>query len=85
MKALITLILVLFFGTLAVAQDTPSTVSIKAGVKTETPREIVVPAQSVKEVPGDDAKAVARLYRYRNYRVQKELNFTTKKNKAKLA
>lgn len=85
MKALITLILVLFFAVLAVAQDTPSSTSIVDGATKAASLELVVPIEASKDVPGANSKSIARLYRFRNYRVLKELNFTTKKNKAKLA
>lgn len=85
MKALITLIIVLLFGSLAIAQDQPSNVNSDVNLKVETPEEFIVVEHASISVPGDDGDAIARLYRFRNSHVLKELNFTTKKNRAKLA
>ena len=75
MKAIVTIIFILFIGLAAQAQDkTPE-------VKVETiETEIVM----ITKITQED-NAVARLYRRSGSRVKKALNFSTKRNKAKLA
>ena len=73
MKTITTLIFVLLIGFTAQAKDA-KIVSFETTVKT-----------AVKEVKVSNDKEVARLYRFKNSLVKKELNFTTKRNSAKLA
>ena len=73
MKTIATLIFVLLIGFTAQAKDA-RVVSFETTVKT-----------AVKEVKVSNDKEVARLYRFKNSLVKKELNFTTKRNSAKLA
>ena len=75
MKAIVTIIFILFIGLTAQAQDKA------AEVKVETVKTEIV---TVTEITEED-NAVARLYRRPNSRVKKALNFTTKRNKSKLA
>ena len=75
MKAIVTIIFILFIGLTAQAQDKAAEVKVET-VKTEIVK--------VTEIAQED-NAVARLYRRPNSRVKKALNFTTKRNKAKLA
>lgn len=84
MKAIVTLILILFFGSLAIAQDSTSAVQNFDDIKTFAQKELVQPVQSVDKVQ-PTADEMARLYRFKNSRVLKELTFVTKRNKAKLA
>ena len=72
MKAIITIIFTLFIGFAAQAKDASVEVAFEQ-VKLE-----VVKAEAEKQ-------EVARLYRFKNSRVKKELTFTTKRTKAKLA
>ncbi|MCW5515912.1 hypothetical protein [Muriicola sp. Z0-33] len=77
MKAIITLIFILFIGFAAQAQDAKvvtKIATIEMGIVTDTNEE-------VKETTTE----VARLYKRSNSRVKKALSFTTKRNKAKLA
>ena len=75
MKTIVTIIFIIFIGLTAQAQDkTPE-------VKVETVKTEIV---TVTNITVQD-NAVARLYRRPNTRVKKALNFTTKRNKAKLA
>ncbi|MBT8185512.1 MAG: hypothetical protein KJN76_11780 [Eudoraea sp.] len=77
MKAIVTLIFILFIGFAAQAQ----------GTKTETKVatvEMGIVIDTIKEVNTASNK-VARLYRRSNSRVKKALSFTTKRNKAKMA
>ena len=75
MKAIVTIIFILFIGLAAQAQDKQSE------AKVETFKTEIVTVTTISQ----DDNAVARLYRRPNSRVKKALNFTTKRNKAKLA
>ena len=78
MKTIFTIIAVVFFGTVAMAQDNSKEVkvdTITVGV------ELKVEVQQTMEKETE----VARLYKFKNSRVKKELSFSTKKNQAKLA
>jgi hypothetical protein len=74
MKTILTLIFVLFIGVAAQAQNGV------AQVKVET-----VGMSIVKEVTVKNENSVARLYMFKNSKITKELSFSTKLNKAKLA
>ncbi len=78
MKASLTLIAIIFFGTFAVAQTT-----IKE-IKVETITENVILIKEVKQELNLKGK-VARLYMFKNSRIKKELAFKTKRNRSKLA
>ena len=73
MKAIVTIIFIFFIGITAQAQDKTPELKVET-VKTEIVTDIKV-----------EDNAVARLYRRSNSRVKKALNFTTKRNKAKMA
>lgn len=73
MKTITTLIFVLLIGFTAQAKDA-SVVAFETGFVT-----------AVKEVKAQEENKVARLYRFKNSQVKKELSFATKNNKAKLA
>ncbi len=73
MKTIATLIFVLLIGFTAQAKDA-SVVTFETGFVT-----------AVKEVKAQEENKVARLYRFKNSQVKKELSFATKNNKAKLA
>ncbi|MGB5819905.1 MAG: hypothetical protein WBG90_10520 [Saonia sp.] len=79
MKAVLTLIIVLFFGVVATAQDT------KTESKVEVVTFSITSTDNVKEISIENENSVARLYKFKNSRVKKALAFTTKRNKAKLA
>jgi hypothetical protein len=72
MKAIATLIFILLIGFAAQAQETT------VEVETETAKKEIV-TETTKE------NSVARLYRFKNSRIKKELSFKTSKNTAKLA
>ena len=75
MKTVATIIFIIFISFTAQAQNnTPE-------VKVETVKTEIVTVTNIKV----EDNAVARLYRRPNTRVKKALNFTTKRNKAKLA
>jgi hypothetical protein len=73
MKTIATLIFVLLIGFTTQAKD-GQVVAFENG--------IVSVEQEVKVA---EENKIARLYRFKNSLVKKELSFTTKKNKAKLA
>ena len=75
MKALLTLSIALFFTTLAQAQKAPAQVKVDA-IQME-----VVQLSSVKVSVAKKDNKVARLYRRAGSRVNKELSFTTKKDR----
>ncbi len=78
MKAILTIIAIIFFGTLAMAQDMSKEVKVETttvGVELN----VEIQEETEKEVE------VARLYMFKNSRVKKALSFRTKRNKAKLA
>lgn len=78
MKAFLTFIAVVFFGTLAMAQS-PS-----KDIKVETiTMEITLDIEIKKE--NNTNNEVARLYKFKNSRIKKALAFRTKKNRSKLA
>lgn len=83
MKAIITIILVVFFGTFAFAQDA------KTEVKVDTIEMGVVLTENVSEVSIEieinNDKETARLYKFKNSRVKKALVFATKRNASKFA
>jgi hypothetical protein len=78
MKTLLTLIFVLFIGVAAQANNADQE------VKVETVTMNIVTATQ-NEVSVKNENKVARLYMFKNSRVKKELSFSTKLNKAKLA
>lgn len=81
MKTIITLVLVIFLGVSAQAQNNTKE------LKVETMEMGIVGASSsiVKDVVLEKETEVARLYKYKNSRIKKALKFTTKRNKAKMA
>ncbi|PXX29199.1 hypothetical protein [Arenibacter sp. ARW7G5Y1] len=79
MKTILTLIFVLFIGVAAQAQNDA------VQVKVETIVMSIVNATEKQEVAIKSNNSLARLYRFKNSKVTKELSFSTKLNKAKLA
>jgi len=78
MKTILTIIAVTFFGTVAMAQD------ISIGEKVDVINAAVVLDIDIDRTIRKDRK-MARLYKFKNSRIKKELSFSTKKNKSKLA
>jgi hypothetical protein len=78
MKTLLTLIFVLFIGVAAQAN------TVEQEVKVETVTMSIV-TSTKNEVSVKNENKVARLYMFKNSRIKKELSFSTKLNKAKLA
>jgi len=75
MKAILTLIFILFFSTSAIAQNEVKVNTITMNVELN----ITI------DQDGTNGNKVARLYRFKNSRVKKALKFTTKKNRSKIA
>lgn len=83
MKSILTLVLVLFFGAIALAQNTNDKVeTFKIGVVLVTDNSTSIDQQKTTI---SSENTVARLYRYKNSRVKSELRFSTLKNRLKLA
>ncbi len=72
MKTLLTIIFIFFISFAAQAQDNTAEVIV------ETAKKEVVTETTTEN-------SVARLYRFKNSRIKKELSFKTSKNTAKLA
>jgi len=78
MKAIVTLIFVLFIGMAGNAQ------LVNTEVKVETiTRRVIINCQPKDSLKNKDS--VTRLYLFKNSRIKKELSFITKSNKSKLA
>ena len=78
MKTIFTIIAVTFFGTMAFAQD------ISKETKVATSTMGVELKVEMNDTIRKDRKT-ARLYKFKNSRIKKELSFKTKRNNAKLA
>ena len=79
MKAIVTLIFIIFIGIAAQAQTATEE------VKADTIEMTIVSETATEEVATEKNTEVARLYRRANSRVKKALSFTTKRNRAKMA
>ena len=85
MKAILTVIIILFFGILsAQSQNTKETVSTNQVTSIEN-IELTTEKVTKEEITTTKENKVARLYRFKNSRVKKALSFRTKRNKSKLA
>ena len=80
MKAIVTIIFIIFFGITAQAQNNTKEVQVETIEMT-----IVTTTKTKNEVKTETTTEVARLYKFKNSRVKKALSFTTKRNKAKMA
>ena len=78
MKTLATIFFIFFIGTALQAQENTNDVKIDT-VETAM---VTVTAQTIKL---DETKQVARLYKFKNSRIKKELSFATKRNSPKMA
>ena len=78
MKTIATIFFIFFIGTALQAQENTNVVKLDA-VETTT---VTVTAQTIKL---DETKQLARLYKFKNSRIKKELSFTTKRNSPKMA
>ncbi len=80
MKAIVTIIFIIFFGITAQAQNNTKEVQVET-----IEMSIVTTTETKNEVKTETTTEVARLYKFKNSRVKKALSFTTKRNKAKMA
>ncbi|MEA1785030.1 hypothetical protein U1E44_02905 [Arenibacter sp. GZD96] len=77
MNAFLTLIFIFFIGSVAQAQDDKKEIKVATQTK-----GIVI---NLDEAVLKNDNGMARLYKFKNALVKKELSFTTKNNRAKLA
>ena len=78
MKTIATIIFIIFLGFTAQAQDTnkeTKVATIETSIVTETTYELNI----------ENTTEVARLYKFKNALIKKELNFITKANSPKMA
>jgi hypothetical protein len=78
MKTIATIFFIFFIGTAAQAQNNTTE------VKVETV-EMTIVTETAYELNLETKTEVARLYKFKNARVKKELSFYTKRNAAKMA
>ena len=78
MKTIATIIFIIFLGITAQAQ------TATADVKVETIETTIV-TETTYELNLEANTEVARLYKFKNSLIKKELNFITKANKPKMA
>lgn len=85
MKAFLTLVLILLFGAVALAQKTTDYGKVET-FQMDIVLDASLPVSyNSGQIEATKEDAVARLYKFKNTRVKKALTFTTKKNKPKLA
>lgn len=85
MKSIITLVLVLFFAVMAMAQTQKNHDKVYT-TQMDIVLVVSLPISLDMEKVGFTKKnSVARLYRYQNSRIKKALSFKTKKDRPKLA
>lgn len=78
MKTIVTIIFIIFLSFTAQAQNTTN------DVKVDTIEMSIVKEVTIKETSNQKME-VARLYKYKNSKIKKALNFITKANKPKMA
>ncbi|WP_405396523.1 MULTISPECIES: hypothetical protein [unclassified Maribacter] len=78
MKTIIATIFIIFLSFTAQAQNNTEE------VKVET-IEMSIVTETVNEVKAESNTEVARLYKFKNSRIKRDLNFLTKANKPKMA
>lgn len=79
MKTILTIITFLFISLTAQAQE--NALELRVNAVTET---VVLSTPTINTVINNNETKVARLYMDKDYKVKKELSFTTKANKSKL-
>lgn len=85
MKAILTLILTLTFGALALAQNNATYAQVesnKVDVVLDNSTERVERPEQIQTAKEND---LARVYKFKNARIKKALAFSTKNNRPKLA
>lgn len=85
MKAFLTLVLILIFGAVALAQKSTDYGKIET-FQMDIVLDYSLPvSHNSGQIEAAKEDAVARLYKFKNTRVKKALAFSTKKSKPKLA
>ena len=85
MKAFLTLVLILLFGAVALAQKSTDYGKIET-FQMDIVLDYSLPVSfNSGQIEAAKENAVARLYKFKNTRVKKALAFSTKTNKTKLA
>tara|TARA_R110002051_G_scaffold34256_4_gene76374 strand:- start:7086 stop:7343 length:258 start_codon:yes stop_codon:yes gene_type:complete len=85
MKAIFTLLVIIFAGALAIAQNPKSDDKINTIEMGIVMVDSLNDIRDKKEISISVETTIVRLYRYKNSRVNKELAFITGKNYGKLA
>lgn len=78
MKTIVTIIFIIFLGITAQAQTADT--DVKAEIV-----EMTIVTETTYELNLEVKTEVARLYKFKNSKIKKELNFSTKANKPKMA
>ena len=78
MKTIATIFFIFFIGTAAQAQNNTTDVKVKTV-------EMTIVTETTYELNLETKMEVARLYKFKNDKVKKELSFSTKRNAAKMA
>ena len=78
MKTIVTIIFIIFLGITAQAQTADTDVKVKTF-------EMTIVTETTYELNLEVKTEVARLYKFKNSKIKKELNFSTKANKPKMA
>ena len=85
MKAVLTLLLTLFFGVLALAQNESTDAKVET-IKMDIVLDLGADGSiGFKQVKTPEEVDLARVYKFKNSRVKKALAFSTKKSRPKLA
>ena len=82
MKTIATIFFIFFIGTAAQAQNNTADVNPEASGETV---EMTIVTETTNQLNLETKTEVARLYKFKNARVKKELSFYTKRNAAKMA
>ncbi len=78
MKAIVTIIFIIFFGIAAQAQNGTKEVQVET-------IDMGIVATTTTETKNEVNTAVARLYKFKNSKIKKALSFSTKRNRPKMA
>lgn len=84
MKAILTLLFVLFIGVATQAQNNTKEVKVET-IEMSIVIDTITKEVTFEKVTLESETEVARLYKFKNSRIKKALKFSTKRNKAKMA
>lgn len=85
MKTFLTIAVVLFLSTSVVAQNRIEDDKVEIHKMDFVLGHSPSGSLNSKEIKKSEATTVARLYRFKNTRIKKELSFSTRKNRAQVA